>query len=157
MTVTTATPQPRQRGAALIVGLVLLMVLTLLGVSGLTTATLELQMAGNTQQAQHAFQAAESAIEAETSITPPVLVLGGGEARGDRLRPQEADNPGIQYDYGADGAPLATARVVTTYQDITQCNSQACQLRVESCSVATSTSRGAQSSQCAGWFILVPP
>ena len=39
----------RQDGAALVVGLILLLVLTLLAVSGMTTASLELQMAGNEQ------------------------------------------------------------------------------------------------------------
>src|SRR5690606_2858774 len=38
----------RQRGAALVVGLILLMVLTVLAISGMNTSTLELQMAGNT-------------------------------------------------------------------------------------------------------------
>ena len=58
----TRMPQ-RQRGAALIVGLVLLMVLTVLGVSGMNTATLELTMAGNAQFNQDAFQAAETGID----------------------------------------------------------------------------------------------
>ncbi len=53
----------RQRGAALIVGLVLLMVLTVLGISGMNTATLELTMAGNAQFGQDAFQAAETGID----------------------------------------------------------------------------------------------
>ena len=39
----------RQGGAALVVGLVLLMILTLLAISGMNTSTLELQMAGNFQ------------------------------------------------------------------------------------------------------------
>lgn len=52
-----------QRGAALIVGLVLLMVLTVLGVSGMNTATLELTMASNAQSSQDAFQAAETGID----------------------------------------------------------------------------------------------
>ncbi len=54
----------RQQGAALIVGLLLLLVLTLLAISGMNTATLELQMAGNNQFTQSAFQAAESGVEA---------------------------------------------------------------------------------------------
>lgn len=53
----------RQRGAALIIGLVLLMVLTVLTVSGMRAATLEITMAGNVQFAQNAFQAAETGIE----------------------------------------------------------------------------------------------
>jgi type IV pilus assembly protein PilX len=52
-----------QRGAALVVGLLLLLVLTLLAISGMNTATLELVMAGNTQYQQNAFQSAETGIE----------------------------------------------------------------------------------------------
>ena len=54
---------PRQSGAALVVGLLLLLVLTILAISGMTTATLELQMAGNEQYQERAFQAAEAGIE----------------------------------------------------------------------------------------------
>ncbi|MGH8495817.1 MAG: PilX N-terminal domain-containing pilus assembly protein [Gammaproteobacteria bacterium] len=53
----------RQRGAALVVGLILLLVLTLLAVSGMSTATFELTMAGNTQYGENAFQNAETGIE----------------------------------------------------------------------------------------------
>lgn len=53
----------RQRGAALVIGLMLLLVLTLLAISGMNTATVELQMAGNQQYGQNAFQAAETGIE----------------------------------------------------------------------------------------------
>ena len=52
-----------QKGAALIVGLVLMLVLTVLGISGMNMASLELQMANNTQAAQLAFQAAETGID----------------------------------------------------------------------------------------------
>jgi hypothetical protein len=52
-----------QRGAALVVGLVLMLVLTVLGVSGMNTATLELVMANNTQSQQLAFQRAETGID----------------------------------------------------------------------------------------------
>jgi type IV pilus assembly protein PilX len=60
-------PRQREQGAALIIGLVLLLVLTVLGVSGITTATLDLQMTGNTQAAQFAFQAAETGIDVALS------------------------------------------------------------------------------------------
>lgn len=55
--------RPRQSGAALVVGLLLLLVLTILAISGMTTATLELQMAGNEQYQERAFQAAEAGVE----------------------------------------------------------------------------------------------
>ncbi len=60
----------RQQGAALVVGLILLLILTVFAVSGMSTATLELVLAGNTQFTENAFQASESAIEAEFVTGP---------------------------------------------------------------------------------------
>jgi type IV pilus assembly protein PilX len=54
-----------QGGAALVVGLLLLVILTLLAVSGMNTASTELVMAGNEQFRQGAFQAAETGVERE--------------------------------------------------------------------------------------------
>jgi type IV pilus assembly protein PilX len=61
-------PQPpsgprRQQGAALVIGLILLLVLTLLAVSGMNSASLEFIMAGNEQYRANAFQSAEAGIE----------------------------------------------------------------------------------------------
>jgi type IV pilus assembly protein PilX len=53
----------RQNGAALVVGLVLLVVVTVLAVSGMNTATTELAMARNNQNYENAFQAAETGLE----------------------------------------------------------------------------------------------
>ncbi len=53
-----------QHGAALIVGLVLLMVLTVLAISAMRTATLDLTMSSNAQFQENAFQLAESGIQA---------------------------------------------------------------------------------------------
>ena len=53
----------RQRGAALVVGLMLLLVLTLLAVSGMNAASLQFVMAGNEQYRANAFSAAEAGIE----------------------------------------------------------------------------------------------
>jgi type IV pilus assembly protein PilX len=54
----------RQSGAALIVGLILLVVVTVLAISGMNTATTELAMARNNQSYENAFQAAETGLEA---------------------------------------------------------------------------------------------
>ena len=73
----------RQQGAALIIGLLLLVVITILAVSGMNTATTELAMARNDQTYENAFQAAEKGIENALAqdffstagpvvITPPV-------------------------------------------------------------------------------------
>lgn len=65
-----------QRGAALAVGLVLLAVLTLLAVSGMNTASMELVMAGNEQYRQNAFHAAETGIEQALSVLATVPQSG---------------------------------------------------------------------------------
>ena len=54
--------RPRERGAVLIVALVLLVALTLLGVSTMNTTQLGEKMASNSQRMTHAFQAAETAL-----------------------------------------------------------------------------------------------
>lgn len=54
----------KQQGAALVIGLILLIVITVLAVSGMNTATTELAMARNDQNSENAFQAAETGIEA---------------------------------------------------------------------------------------------
>jgi type IV pilus assembly protein PilX len=57
----------RQQGGTLIVGLVMLLLLTLIGVSGTQVTSLEEKMAGNFLNRNLAFQAAESALRtAET-------------------------------------------------------------------------------------------
>lgn len=53
----------RQNGAALVVGLILLVVVTVLAISGMNTATTELAMARNDQNYENAFQAAETGLE----------------------------------------------------------------------------------------------
>ena len=55
----TITCRKRQHGAALVVGLLLLVVITVLAISGMNTAATELAMARNDQAYENAFQAAE--------------------------------------------------------------------------------------------------
>lgn len=55
--------QKKQSGAALVVGLILLVVVTVLAISGMNTATTELAMARNNQNYENAFQAAETGLE----------------------------------------------------------------------------------------------
>ena len=74
----TFTPK-KQSGAILVVGLVLLLVLTVLGISTMSTASLELSMSGNDQFAENAFQLAETGIDvafanlnAGVGVPPPL-------------------------------------------------------------------------------------
>lgn len=60
--ITTNAVAGRQRGAVLIVALVLLVVLTLLGVSTMNSTQLEEKMAANSQLATRAFHAAETGL-----------------------------------------------------------------------------------------------
>jgi type IV pilus assembly protein PilX len=69
LTSTPMTCAPRkQRGAALVVGLLLLLVITLLAVAGMNSSASEFIMAGNEQYRQNAFQAAETGVE-QTMVT----------------------------------------------------------------------------------------
>ena len=65
MTAYPRTPARKaQSGAALIISLILLMVLTVLAISTMRTASLELLMAGNAQYRENAFRLAQSGIDA---------------------------------------------------------------------------------------------
>lgn len=84
----------RQQGAALVIGLVLLLVLTILAVSGVFTSTMELRMVRNSQNQEHAFQAAEAAIE--DALGNPVLSTS---APFNQATIGVANSPGDSYSY----------------------------------------------------------
>jgi type IV pilus assembly protein PilX len=72
----------RNRGVALFISLVLLLVLTIIGVSAVQTTTLETRMARNEHDVLLAFQAAESALRdaeefLETVVTTAIFTDGG--------------------------------------------------------------------------------
>lgn len=141
----------RQQGAALVIGLVLLMILTLLGVTGMTTSTLELAMADNMQRGQYAFQGAESALHSEMRVAPPQITLDGDEVRGDKVRTD------IGYTYNdANGNAVVDVDVNTTYQGVVAFGEGARQLHFESRGIAETRARGARSAQRLGYFVLGP-
>lgn len=76
------SPRHRNRGVALFVSLVFLLVLTIIGVSAVQTTTLETRMARNEHDRLLAFQAAESALrDAETvlqGINNTTMFTSGG-------------------------------------------------------------------------------
>lgn len=64
----------RQQGAALIIALVILLLMTLIGVTAMQTTVLQERMAGNLRDRNIAFQAAEAALrDAERFLQAPVL------------------------------------------------------------------------------------
>jgi hypothetical protein len=60
--ITLMAARKYQRGTALIMSMVILMILTILGITAMGTASLEEKMSGNVQEATRAFQAAESGL-----------------------------------------------------------------------------------------------
>jgi type IV pilus assembly protein PilX len=62
----------QQSGAVLAISLIMLLLLTLIGITGTQTSSLEEKMAGNMRDKDLAFQAAESALAAaEASLSAP--------------------------------------------------------------------------------------
>lgn len=84
-----ATPAPHavnagQRGMALVFALVVLLILTILGVSGLRTSSLEQLMSGNVQEQTRALEAADSGlsralndIKTNTASVDPTTFVDG--------------------------------------------------------------------------------
>ncbi|CAK0745333.1 type IV pilus assembly protein PilX [Gammaproteobacteria bacterium] len=64
-----------QRGVVLILALVILLVMTMIGVSAMQSSTLNEKMAGNMNQRNMAFQAAEAALRAAESFLEPETSL----------------------------------------------------------------------------------
>lgn len=98
-----------QHGAALIVSLMMLMVMAIIGVSGLANTNLEERMAQNFQHTTIAFQAAESAIG-------KIVIAGdpGGTESNDNPFYDETTDPLLQsLDAGVDD----TSTVVTYDMD----------------------------------------
>lgn len=72
-----------QQGAILIIALVMLMILTLLGVSGVTTTQMQERMAGNQQEHVYAFESAEATLRvAEAYIEDSISVVTAFDTNG---------------------------------------------------------------------------
>jgi type IV pilus assembly protein PilX len=76
----------QQRGAALVVGMVMLTILTLLAITAMSTSSTELVMAGNEQFRERAFQVAETGVE------QAVRDVQTGNAGTDPGNPYKKDN-----------------------------------------------------------------
>jgi type IV pilus assembly protein PilX len=80
-TTITLKTRTRQQGAILIVSMLMLLVMTLIGVTAISTTTLEEKMASNNRQRQLAFQAASSALrDAETWLINNITTVAQFEA-----------------------------------------------------------------------------
>ena len=105
-------PQPaapgasRQRGAALVVGMVILALVTLLGMSSLGTSVLERRMADNARDRVRAFEAAETALRACEARVP-------GLRHATVIPVQSAADLGIDLPLLAEQPQCAVTRVQT--------------------------------------------
>lgn len=68
------TPLQKQKGAVLIVGLIMMFVMTLISVSSISNSVLETQMSTNYRDRQVAFQAAEAALRRGERLTANFIV-----------------------------------------------------------------------------------
>ncbi|MDW3094945.1 MAG: PilX N-terminal domain-containing pilus assembly protein [Gammaproteobacteria bacterium] len=89
-----------QNGAVLVISLIILLVMTVLGVTSLRSATMEEKMSGNTFDRQLAFQAAEAALRSgERDVeTNPTQTLDENCNAGVCTNPREQDVSGWQED-----------------------------------------------------------
>jgi Tfp pilus assembly protein PilX len=67
----------RQNGAALIVALLFLLIITLISMSNMRTSTLELQMSGSHQLQMEAVERAQSIVDGTIDQTGNFVVIGG--------------------------------------------------------------------------------
>ncbi len=108
----------RQAGMALFISLVLLLVLTIIGVSSVQTSTLETRMARNEHDVLLAFQAAESALRDAEDLLEGVVTIAAFTAAGndglwdipDLGEPNRWEDPDI---WGGDGSVAAPTDVGT--------------------------------------------
>ena len=148
----------RQRGAALVVGLVLLLILTLLGVSGLGTATTEVRLADNNKQREFAFQAADSGVS-EAIQSGGLLVIDSSAVENQQVR----DN-NYEYDHADADGNVAEAnvnvRVRTLYRGIGGPGAGNDLTRFEGVNFVAhgeaTGARGARATVRQGYFYLAP-
>jgi len=93
---TKFTNRDKQQGAALMVGLMLLVVITVLAISGMNTATTELAMARNDQAYEDAFQAAETGIA--TALSQGQFVTTGSTALAQTISSHQSIATTIQFE-----------------------------------------------------------
>ena len=110
-----------ERGAALIVSLLLLLVLTVLALSLINTSTFEIGISGNEKTNLEAFYAAEAGIQMALSQLPsmeaiPRTTIGShsqywsGSVR-DRGNPTALESLGLAFQYGSDLSQFGFRRI----------------------------------------------
>jgi type IV pilus assembly protein PilX len=76
------TTLKRQSGVALVVSLLILLILTMIGVSGMQTTGMQEKMASNTKDRSQAFQAAESGVRDAEGYLETIVTTGAFDGTG---------------------------------------------------------------------------
>ncbi len=98
----------RQYGSVLIVSLLMLLVLTLIGITAMSTSTLEEKMAGNSRDQNLAFQAAEAALRDAEAYVESIAAVAAFNGAGGLYNVTTALAPNIYSDATwTGGAPIA--------------------------------------------------
>jgi len=126
-------PQNLQQGATLLVSLVMLLILTLVGLSAVENVNLQTHMARNSQFSIHSYQIALSEIRAqlkdlETDIAPlNAATINGTEDRlGDDISMQpDKFTQTVSYEYIGEGLPPTGFSVDTFVGRIYELDSRA--------------------------------
>jgi Tfp pilus assembly protein PilX len=84
----------RERGAALVIGLIMLLILTILAFTGVSTATTELAMANNEQFRRNAADASAAGVEQAIAAIGTVGTTAGATGS---IEPTELGNEATQY------------------------------------------------------------
>ena len=113
----------KQDGAALVIGLILLVVITVLAISGMSTATTELAMARNDQYSENAFQAAEQGLAIvlgkgtfnTLNAAPVTQMLSSNEAVTTQIQYEDSSIvPDKAFSLGGGGGGIAAYHFIAT-------------------------------------------
>lgn len=143
-----------QRGAALVVGLIMLVVLTILAITGMSIASTELVMAGTEQDRVRAFSAAETGVERAARALGDVPTVPGAEVT---VAATDVEGSSVNT---ASGAATEQYETTTRYRGSTQIcpgsssgKVQSFHFEVESIGTAA---RGATSTHTQGVYLCNP-
>lgn len=75
-------PLTKQRGSVLVISLLVMLVITVIGISGMQNSMMEEKMAGGMRDKHNAFQAAEAALKRAQQFLKPVVGTAGFDGTG---------------------------------------------------------------------------
>ncbi|PAV25163.1 type IV pilus assembly protein PilX [Tamilnaduibacter salinus] len=100
----------RQNGAVLVVSLIVLLVVTLLGLSGMETSVMQERMASNAQNSNRAFQSTESLLDQAMRDED---IVGGSSAELSNAIKRGVGEPGDSTAFSTSYESLSAAYVLT--------------------------------------------